>query len=340
MQGFLDQLNRLAATLGVGNAEQLLVLMLIFGATLLIALAVIGVVAARNPMRRRLGTAGGVDLAAGTAGGRSSIRYSTGEQPLSRFLHDIGARLAGKDADVSGKTSAIRRRLVQAGYFAPTAVATYYALRLVLAVALPLGFIVVAPLISSRLGANQLLLIALLMGLVGAYLPMIWLVLRTRSRQTLAREGFPDALDMMLVCVEAGMGLDAAIDRVGLEVQRAHPTLAVQFALMSAELRAGRRREDALRNFADRIGIEEVSTLVTLLLQSEKLGTSLAQTLRVHADEMRAKRMLRAEEKAGRLPVLLSVPLVLFILPALMTVILTPAIIRVVRDLLPALANK
>jgi tight adherence protein C len=110
--------------------------------------------------------------------------------------------------------------------------------------------------------------------------------------------------------------------------------------MMSAELRAGRRRDEALRGMSDRIGIDEVSSLVTLLVQSEKLGASLSDTLRAHSEDMRAKRLLRAEEKANRLPVMLSIPVVLFVLPALMVTALTPAIIKVVRDLLPTMSGQ
>src|SRR6185503_4737069 len=136
--------------------------------------------------------------------------------------------------------------------------------------------------------------------------------------------GFPDALDLMLVCVEAGLGLEAAFSRVGMEITTSHPRLAEQFGAVVLELRAGRSHEDALRRMADRAGADEIRAFATLLVQSTKLGSSIAQTLRVYSSEMRERRRMRAEEKAHRLPVLISV-------------LMLPAAIRVVRAILPAL---
>jgi tight adherence protein C len=324
------------SVLGVGGGDAV-VLGLIFIAVLILAFAAIAVTPVGDPLRRRLDPAAAT--AARAMSGGDSIRFTAGDQPFLKFLRKLGERMHGAEGENNEKVSSLRRKLIQAGFFTPPAVSVFFAARLLLGVGLPLTFSALLPLLSAKLQTAQILGIAVALGFIGAYAPAMFLTLRTKKRQRLAREGFPDALDMLLICVEAGLGLDAAVDRVGLEINRAHPLLAAQFAMLSAELRAGRRREDALRNLSDRIGIDEVGTLVTLLMQSEKLGTSLAQTLRVHSDEMRAKRMLKAEEKAGMLPVLLSIPLVLCILPALLTVVLTPAIIRVVRQLIPALSG-
>ena len=149
--------------------------------------------------------------------------------------------------------------------------------------------------------------------------------------------GFPDALDLMLVCVEAGLGLEAAFARVGMEMTTSHPLLAEQFGAVVLELRAGRSHEDALRRMADRAGADDIRAFATLLIQSTKLGSSIAQTLRIYASEMREKRRMRAEEKAHRLPVLISIPLVACMLPVMIGVLMLPAAIRVVRAVLPAL---
>jgi tight adherence protein C len=149
--------------------------------------------------------------------------------------------------------------------------------------------------------------------------------------------GFPDALDLMLVCVEAGLGMDSAFARVGMEMTESHPKLAEQFGAVVLELRAGRSHEDALRRMADRAGADEIRAFATLLIQSSKLGSSIAQTLRVYASEMREKRRLRAEEKAHRLPVLLSVPLVGCMLPGMIGDLMLPAAIRIIRTMVPAL---
>jgi len=233
----------------------------------------------------------------------------------------------------------MQRRLMQAGFFSPGAVRNYYAIRFFLTVCLPLGFLVILPFLGTGWSNRSIIIVAIGLCLAGLYLPSLWLSRRIAGRQRAISEGFPDALDMMVVCVEAGLGLDAAFNRVGAEMTRAHPALATQLALVSLELRAGKSRADALRNFADRIGIDEISSFAALMIQSDTLGTSVAQTLTVHADEMRVKRTMRAEELAHKLPVKLTIPLILFILPCMMTVILLPGIISIIRTLMPALTG-
>jgi tight adherence protein C len=319
-----------------GGGVEFLILACVFGVVLLVCYGVMVLVGESDALRRRLESLPEMTRVASSG---ATIRFTVADRPFLKFLMRVGERIGAKPLEDEGKATALRQRLVQAGYFAPSAITAFFSIRVILGIGLPLAFSLLSPLWSTNMETGQLIGIAVTLALLGTYAPNMWVTLRVRKRQLLAREGFPDALDMLLICVEAGLGLDAAIDRVGLEVNRAHPILAMQFAMLSAELRAGRRREDALRNLSERIGIDEVASLVTLLVQSEKLGTSLAQTLRVHADEMRAKRMLKAEEKAAMLPVLLSVPLVLCILPALLTVVMTPAIIRVIRQLLPTLGG-
>jgi tight adherence protein C len=172
---------------------------------------------------------------------------------------------------------------------------------------------------------------------VGLYLPTLVVRAKADRREREIINGFPDALDLMLVCVEAGLALESAFDRVGREMSLSHPLLAEQIGIVVLELRAGRSREDALRRMADRSGADEIRAFATLLIQSTKLGTSVGQTLRVYASEMRERRRMRAEEKAHRLPVLLSIPLVACMLPVMIGVLMLPAVIRVVRTLIPAL---
>jgi tight adherence protein C len=183
------------------------------------------------------------------------------------------------------------------------------------------------------LDSTQLLVLTAMSGIVGLYLPNLWIMRRTRSLQIQYRMGFPDALDLLVICVEAGLGLDAAIARIGQELVGAHRRLGEQFGLMAVEMRAGNSRRDALRNLADRLGIDEVRSLVTLLIHSEELGTSIGDALRVYSDDMRVKRMLAAEVKANQLSVKLSIPLALFVFPVIMTVIMLPVVIRIIRTL-------
>ncbi len=160
----------------------------------------------------------------------------------------------------------------------------------------------------------------------------------SRRREAL-RRGFPDALDMMVVCIEAGLGLDAALSRVAAEIAQAHPPIAAELTQIGRELRVGRDRGTVLRNFAHRAGLPEIASFATLLIQSEALGTGIARSLRVQAEEMRASRMVRAEEAAHTLPVKLTIPLVFCILPAMIAVVLLPSVIAIVRDVLPNLGR-
>jgi tight adherence protein C len=172
---------------------------------------------------------------------------------------------------------------------------------------------------------------------LGLYVPSLFIRAKADRRQQELTNAFPDALDLMLVCVEAGLGLEAAFSRVGMEMTSSHPLLAEQFGSVVLELRAGRSVDDALRRMADRAGADDIRAFATLLIQSTKLGSSISQTLRTYAAEMREKRRLRAEEKAHRLPVLISIPLVACMLPTMIGVLMLPAAIRVIRAVIPAL---
>lgn len=238
---------------------------------------------------------------------------------------------------VDTKDQAVRQKLIAAGYTAPYAPRIYTLVRLVLVVGLPLLALAYMWLSGSSPGLGSLYLTLMIAAALGLYIPNIFIRAKGARRQRAIINGFPDALDLMLVCVEAGLGLEAAFTRVGMEMTTSHPRLAEQLGVVVLELRAGRSREDALRRMADRAGVDEIRAFSTLLIQSTKLGSSIAQTLRTYAAEMRERRRMRAEEKAHRLPVLLSIPLVACMLPVMIGVLMLPAVIRVVRVVMPAL---
>ena len=238
---------------------------------------------------------------------------------------------------VDPKDPALRSRLIAAGYDGPNAARTYSVLRLGVVVGLPLLLFALMWSLGMRPSVFRLYLVGAGAALAGLYLPSVFIRHRTSARRQEILNGFPDALDLLLVCVEAGLGLESAFSRVGEEMTQSHPLLAQQFGAAVLELRAGRSHEDALRRMAERSGSEDIRGFATLLVQSTKLGSSIAQTLRIYSTEMRERRRLRAEEKAHRLPVLLSVPLVCFMLPSMIGVLLLPAVLRVMRTLLPAL---
>ncbi len=238
---------------------------------------------------------------------------------------------------VDTKDEALRRKLAAAGFTASYAPRAYTLLRLILVVGLPVLVMILVLLSGSVPSLMKLWLMLLVSAALGLYLPSLFIRAKADRREREIINAFPDALDLMLVCVEAGLALESAFDRVGREMAMTHPLLAEQLGTVVLELRAGRSREDALRRMADRTGADEIRAFATLLIQSTNLGTSIAQTLRVYASEMRERRRMRAEEKAHRLPVLLSIPLVACMLPVMIGVLMLPAVIRVMRVLIPAL---
>jgi tight adherence protein C len=180
--------------------------------------------------------------------------------------------------------------------------------------------------------SNQIAVgLAVLIALGGFYLPDLWLKIKSNIRREKLLEGIPDALDLLVVCVEAGMGLDGAIHRVAEETKLTNPILSSEFKLLNLELRAGKSRQDALRNLALRTNIDAMNSLVTLLIQTDKFGTSVAQALRVFSDSFRTKRFQKAEEFAAKMPVKLIFPLILFIFPSLFVILVGPAAITIYK---------
>jgi len=204
-----------------------------------------------------------------------------------------------------------------------------------MAILLAIGFFLVKLFLLVTMAPLPTMFFIILFALVGFYLPNLWIQIRISSRREKVQKGLPDALDLMVVCVEAGLGLDAAINRVGEEMKLSNKVLSEEFKILNLELRAGKQRRDALRDLASRTDLEDLNSLTTMLIQTEKFGTSIGQALRVHADSMRTKRYQKAEEIAQKMPVKLIFPLILFIFPSLLIVILGPAFISIMRTLMP-----
>jgi tight adherence protein C len=179
--------------------------------------------------------------------------------------------------------------------------------------------------------------ITLLALIVGYLIPETWLLWRVSSRQKELRRGLPDGLDLLVICVEAGLGLDQAFMKVAEELRIAHPELSEELHLVNLEMRIGKTRLEALRELARRTGLEDIKALVAMLIQTDRFGTSVAQSLRVYSDELRLKRRQRAEEMSAKTSVKMVPALVFFIFPALMVVILGPAVIQLMRQVVPAL---
>ncbi|HEX7372915.1 MAG TPA: type II secretion system F family protein [Thermodesulfobacteriota bacterium] len=248
--------------------------------------------------------------------------------PIFRFMEKIGGILKPKK---EYEISNLRQLFLKAGLRNENAPTVFFGVKALLAILfVTLAFLIKlsVPKPLTPLNFTILLMVAALLGL---YLPNLWLKLRTIGRLEKIQQGLPDALDLMVVCVEAGTGLDAAVARVGEEMKIGNKTLSEEFRLLSLELRAGKTRRDALKNLALRTGLEDVSNLVTLLIQTEKFGTSIAQALRVHADFMRTKRFQKAEEIAAKMPLKLIPFLVLFIFPTFLLVAAGPALLIIFR---------
>jgi tight adherence protein C len=228
----------------------------------------------------------------------------------------------------------MRKILWQAGYRRRNALSIFLGSKILMIILMIAGFSTMRLFIIRTIPTEQLIAIYIVAAVVGFYLPDIWIRIKLIKRRAKFMDGFPDAIDLMVVCVDAGMGLDAAIQRVGEEMEMGNKVVNEEFRLVGLELRAGKQRRDALRNLADRAGSEDVSSLVTLLIETDRFGTSVAQALRVHSESIRTKRHQRAEELAAKLPVKLIFPLIFFILPALMVTILGPAAIRIYRIIL------
>jgi tight adherence protein C len=220
------------------------------------------------------------------------------------------------------------RWLLQAGFESSEAPQTYLATRMLLAITLPLLVLTTVPLAKPDITFQATLIFAVSGAAVGLIVPLMYVRSRRAKRQQAVRNGLPDILDLLLVSTEAGLGLDTAILRVGEETEAIHPVLGKYLLQVSSELRAGRPRADAFHGFGHRCGLQETTTMVNLLVQSDALGTSMATTLRAFADDLRSNRLLRAEEIGQKISVKLSIVLVFCFLPALFIAIFAPVATR------------
>jgi tight adherence protein C len=224
--------------------------------------------------------------------------------------------------------SAAKLRMLRAGYTSKNAVRMYHAMQFILGITFLLIGLVVALIksFSSEMTSTGMLIHTLLPCAVGYYLPRYWVDKRLEKRQTEIIQGFPDALDLMLVCVEAGQSLDQSIIRVGKESRVGYPALADEFDMVAQEVKAGKERISVLKDMAERVGVPDVASFVTTLIQSSTFGTSIADALRVYSADMRDKRIMRAEEKANMLPTKLTLGSMLFTVPPLLVILIGPSV--------------
>jgi tight adherence protein C len=264
------------------------------------------------------------------------------ERPESRFdrgrwlqqLVDLASPLAKLSVPAEGwETSAVRRRFINAGWRTPAAPGLFYAAKTGLALLLPLLVLLYLSSTASQADDMTKLSYMLCAAAFGYYLPGLVLNQVIKRRQLDIFESFPDALDLMTVCVEAGLAMDAALFRVAQEIGLKSVILAEELQLVTLELRAGAAKEKALRNLSLRTGVEDVDGLVTMLIQADRFGTSIADSLRVQSDLLRTKRRQRAEEQAAKIALKLLFPLIFFIFPALLVILLGPALLQLLQGL-------
>jgi len=313
------------------NTIQIIYLVLIFVTVFVVALVILAQLNTR-PLQARL------QLLKGDAKGPQDAT----DVPawVSRIVELTGPIAKLSLPKEGWEESQLRIRFMNAGYRSNSAPILFFTAKTLLTVAVPGLFALYTIIAGTTIQPNNFLMIMVGLAAFGYFLPNAFLARRIAYRKREIFESFPDALDLIIVCVEAGLGLDAALARVGEEMHMRSPILGEELHLINLELRAGSSRERALRNLALRTGVEDIDTLVAMLVQSDRFGTSVADALRVHADSLRTKRRLRAEEAAAKIAVKLLFPLIFFIFPSMLLVLLGPAFISIHNILLPTLAGQ
>ncbi len=317
-----------------GGPGKFLVLAGIFLGVLMAVIGARALVAPIDQTERRLAAASGSRSRKAAA----SVPLRQGSDGLetagfTRFIAPIDQR----------ERQRVQQQLLRAGFRSEQALMSYYLIRTILGLLLPLPLVLGALAASATANAadarlpmvdldmSSSMMLACLMLVLGFYGPPLWLRRRIAARQGAIRDGFPHALDMMQVAIEAGLGFDSALARVAGELKHAHPAIAEEFMIVGLELRAGKAREQVLSDLASRTQVEAISVFTKVIVQSVAFGTSIASTLQAYAREMRLKRMSAAEERANQLPVKMSVIMVLFLLPTIFLMALSPVLIRLVR---------
>jgi tight adherence protein C len=318
------------------DSMHMLILLGVFAIVFAAAFYAMHVFAPRD-MRQRIEQAGGANAAASAAPAQRDEPEGSGW--LER-LADLSGPISRLSIPKDGwERSSLRVRLMNAGWRSPSAAPVYFAAKTVLALVLPLG--AMPWLLHSPVAQDSYELALALVALAGLgyYLPSLVLGRRIAWRKRKLFEDFPDTLDLLTVCIEAGLSLDAAMMKVAGEIHSSSPVVASELELMLLEMRSGFPKDKALRNFSLRTGVDDIDSFCTLLIQSERFGTSIGASLRVLSDTLRTRRRMLAEEQAAKIALKLLFPLMFCIFPALMLVLMGPAFIHIYRVLLPGMAG-
>jgi len=264
---------------------------------------------------------------------------STDEMPShpSLAFHDLIKRLGNLVPQSPKDVTVMQRRLIRAGMRNESALKVLYGAKAVCGVVFPL--VAVAAVAGSDTDPSNKFIVVLLATAMGFFGPNEYVRRKATGRQKQIARGLPNALDLLVVCVESGLGLDQAILQVSKELEHAHPEISEEFGLVNLELKAGKRRVEALRNLAERTGVDDLKKLVAVLIQADRFGTGVAQSLRAHSDFMRVQARQVAEEKAAKLGVKLIFPIFFCILPSLFVVTVGPVAMKIIRELVPMMQN-
>lgn len=310
-----------------GMLIPLLASVLAFASVLLLGFGVLGVRREAGRLERLRGKVAGFAGLNDTGAPAEPALVRLG-RALAGVVRSLGARLGPKEQDSLDQT---RLDLVRAGLRGPSAVQAFHGAKAALMLIPPCLFLGVVFLLPQAPSLQITIIGALALASLGTLMPGMWLRRRMAARRLTLLCELPDALDLLVVCVESGMGLDQAIHRVSEELRESAPVISAELRTMTLEMRAGRQRQQALKDLAERTGIEDVQSLVTLLVQADTFGISVARTLRVYSDTLRTSRFQRAEETAAKLPTKLMFPLVLCIFPVLFVVLIGPAVLQLVH---------
>jgi tight adherence protein C len=303
-----------------GDSESTLVTLMVFLATAILTFAMMAMVRVHGAVRRR--TAGiNAKLNGEAESFRQHEQRNSGFKAAERIIGYAQKHYGDSDAK---DMKVLRKRLVLAGIYDPRGVGVFFVARTILAV----GLAVAAMMFAPGDGNSMYWMIVGAAGMFGYVAPSVYLDRRIASRRTEHRAGFPDFMDLLVVCADAGLSMEASLDRVGRELAESYPSLCANIHMANLEIRAGRTMTEALEQLADRLGLEEARSFATLIQQSDELGSSITEALRVYSDDMRHKRLSRAEEKAYSLPAKLAVPMMICIFPVLFVVILLPVAVR------------
>ena len=312
----MDTIGNLVSDI-VRDGSTMLMALLVFLAAGTLAFSGMVIVRVRGSVKRRTSR-----IMADSSSGRS-LQHSSQKTVAKLIEYTTKHYSTANDENMK----VLRRRLIQAGIYDPRGVAFFFIARLVLAVGLAFAAFVLLPLVRPA-GGPVFWMLVMAGGFIGYVAPSFYVDRRIKTRKLEHRSGFPDFMDLLVVCADAGLSMEASLERVGRELGQGYPSLAANIHLTNLEIRAGRPLKDALEHFAERLALEEARAFATLINQSIDLGSSITNAMRVYSDDMRHKRLSRAEEKAYSLPAKLAVPMMVCIFPVLFVVILLPVLVR------------